>query len=42
MAYLSFDDVVRLALSIDPNAEVHATETIPSYYIIYTSFEVKE
>lgn len=42
MAHLSFDDVVRLALSIDPLAEVHETDTIPSYYVIYTSFPVKE
>jgi hypothetical protein len=40
MADLSFDEVVALALSIDPLAEVHETGTIPSYYIIYTSFKV--
>ena len=40
MADLSFDEVVALALSIDPLAEVHETDTIPSYYIIYTSFKV--
>ena len=40
MAGLSFDEVVALALSIDPLAEVHETDTIPSYYIIYTSFQV--
>jgi hypothetical protein len=42
MAELSFDEVVRLALSIDPLAEVHETGTIPAYYVIYTSFRVKE
>ncbi len=37
----TFDEMVALALSIDPLAEVHETDTDPSYYIIYTSYEVK-
>lgn len=36
---LSFDEMVKLALSIDKYAEVHVTDTDPAYYIIYTSYK---
>lgn len=38
---LTFDEMVKLALTIDRNAEVHVSDTIPAYYIIYTSYKHK-
>jgi hypothetical protein len=36
---LSFNEMVELALTIDERAEVHVTDTIPAYYVIYTSYQ---